>query len=27
VDVFFLGDYGATTQYLPGKATAHLTVN
>ena len=26
VDAFFLGDYGATTQYLPSKATAMLTV-
>ncbi len=26
VDVLFLGDYGASTQYLPSKATAKITV-
>ena len=27
VDAFFLGDYSGTTQYLPSKATAMITVN
>jgi hypothetical protein len=26
VDVFFLGDYSGTTQYLPSKVTAMITV-
>jgi hypothetical protein len=27
IDVFFLGDYGASTQYLPSKAIASISVS
>jgi hypothetical protein len=27
VDAYFLGDYGASTQYLPSKATAMISIS